>query len=68
MSDFLDEDIRNLKIFHALNHPMRLKILAYIYDECKAQEVQEALDSLFNDPNSLLNSSRNSSLNRREKD
>ena len=37
----------NLKVFHALNHPIRLKILAFIYDRCKEQEIGEAMNSLF---------------------
>ena len=42
----------NLKVFHALNHPVRLEILAFIYDEGERQKTAEALDSLFkeNDP------------------
>ena len=45
MSDLSPEE--NLKVFHALNHPVRLKILAFIYDEGERQKIAEALDSLF---------------------
>ncbi len=32
----------NLKVFYALDHPVRLKILAYIYDKTKDDlEVEE---------------------------
>ncbi len=37
----------NLKVFHALNHPVRLKILAFIYEEGERQKTAEALDSRF---------------------
>ena len=37
----------NLKVFHALNHPVRLEILAFIYDEGERPKTAEALDSLF---------------------
>ena len=37
----------NLKVFHALNHPVRLEILAFIYDEGERQKVAEAMNSLF---------------------
>jgi len=34
----------NLKIFHALDHPVRLKILAFIYDETKDHKELEKDD------------------------
>jgi len=37
----------NLKVFHALDHPVRLEILSFIYDECKSQEIAEAMNALF---------------------
>ena len=37
----------NLKVFHALDHPVRLEILAFIYDEGERQKTAEALNSLF---------------------
>lgn len=45
MSELTPEE--NLKVFHALNHPVRLEILAFIYDEGERQKVAEAMNSLF---------------------
>ena len=45
MRDLTPEE--NLKVFHALDHPVRLAILAFIYDRCKEQEIGEAMNSLF---------------------